>query len=119
MATLVSALLFVVPHSTTTTVFCMSRSQNRNHDDTYYNMITGAPFNRKCAFDAMDYGLGVSANSLQLVRMPFARCLQVWSIARSFSVHPYVKRTAHILSGCECTCRGATAWAPSSILTAS
>ena len=24
------------------------------------------PFNRKCAFDAMDYGLGVSANSLEL-----------------------------------------------------
>jgi primary-amine oxidase len=24
------------------------------------------PFNRKCAFDVMDYGLGVSANSLEL-----------------------------------------------------
>ena len=24
------------------------------------------PFNRKCAFDALDYGLGASANSLEL-----------------------------------------------------
>lgn len=30
-------------------------------------LTAGAPFNRKCAFDAMDYGLGVSANSLELV----------------------------------------------------
>jgi Cu2+-containing amine oxidase len=54
-----------------TPVFCGFGTCTHAHGHVWRSagdaLGSGAPFNRKCAFDAMDYGLGVSANSLELV----------------------------------------------------
>ena len=60
------ALLTASLTSTTASVGLMQMTRSEKQLMAAF-FLAGAPFNRKCAFDAMDYGLGVSANSLELV----------------------------------------------------